>query len=485
VRSRLSWKLTATYLLVTILCMAPLGLYLAYSVGQDELLRSHQDLVIRLNAARALLQDAIGHGRTLADSAPIAGELASPGGMTVAVRDIRGRLLWEGSGNPQGTISASRAARDIRRNPGCRVCHQELLDTQELTGTRAIRGPNGSVVGTVRISLPMSIVKGSAWRLRRIILLAVLASICLACFIGARLASGIAQPIALMSAMARRISAGDFSHRVPVPSADEVGELAASLNAMAQRIEEMTAARKAFVADVSHELRTPVASIRALVEALLAGARNDPEEAAEFLSLLESESDRLSNLVRDLLDIAALEARPGRAKAEPVAVADAVRRVCGQLAHQADRAGVRLCMDVPDGLYAMADPPQLERAVANLLDNAVKYTPEGGLVSVNVHRSGNQVLICVADTGMGIPPSEVPRIFERFYRVDKARSRTVGGTGLGLAIVKEIMEANGGAVTVDSHPGRGSQFTLIFPAATAARELPPGTATDPVAAGHK
>jgi signal transduction histidine kinase len=224
--------------------------------------------------------------------------------------------------------------------------------------------------------------------------------------------------------------------------------------------------RKEFVANVSHVVRTPLAVIRGYVETLREGAGEDPAKDREFLEIIERHAGQLSNLVENLLDLSRLESPQGMARKRPVDLGSLVTRVAELHRAPAERKGQRLEAKVEGALPAVSgDPDYLERAVANLVDNALKYTPEKGTIRVAARRSGERVLVEVADDGIGIPAADLPRIWERFYRVDKSRSRSMGGTGLGLAIVKHIAQAHGGSVDVTSAPGRGSTFRLLLPAA--------------------
>jgi two-component system phosphate regulon sensor histidine kinase PhoR len=229
----------------------------------------------------------------------------------------------------------------------------------------------------------------------------------------------------------------------------------------AVRYEEL---RKEFVANVSHELRTPLTAIQGYVETLQDGALRDLERAPAFLDTIAKHTRQLANLVADLLEISRLEGRAELPRRVPVDLARAVRNVLDLLGPAAQRKRQTLVANLPEGLPAVAgDPDYIERAVSNLVDNAVKYTPEGGSIRVSAARRGDRVVIEVADTGIGIPASDLPRVFERFYRVDKSRSRDMGGTGLGLSIVKHIVQAHGGTVEAESEPGKGSVFRLCLP----------------------
>jgi len=233
------------------------------------------------------------------------------------------------------------------------------------------------------------------------------------------------------------------------------------------RLRQLENVRRDFVANVSHELRTPVTSIRGFVETLLDGALEKPEDARHFLDIIATQTDRLRAIIDDLLELSRIEEEAERAEIElglgsVKDVLEAAVQVCRV---KADEKQMRIELDCDEQLTAVINPPLLEQAVINLIDNAVKYSPAGGIVWVEAVRHDDELEIQVRDAGCGIPSQHLPRIFERFYRVDKARSRKLGGTGLGLAIVKHIAQAHGGRATVQSTPGKGSTFAIHFPAA--------------------
>ena len=225
--------------------------------------------------------------------------------------------------------------------------------------------------------------------------------------------------------------------------------------------------RRDFVANASHELRTPIANIRATAETLL-HAPDDAQLIGRFLPPLISEAERISRLISDLLDLARAEAEEPRPRV-PVALKETVQNVVDSLRDKAGRRGVEIDWH-PNGVAPIVngDAAALEQVAFNLLDNALSYTPQGGKVALSLRNgraeeSGALATLEVADTGIGIPEAELPRVFERFYRVDKARSRSEGGTGLGLAIVKHIVENHGGHVEVESVEGRGTTFRVELP----------------------
>lgn len=223
-------------------------------------------------------------------------------------------------------------------------------------------------------------------------------------------------------------------------------------------------ARTDFVANVAHELRTPLTSVSGYLEALLDGAKDDPAQRDDFLHVMKRHADRLNALVGDLLQLSQIESGVYRWRRDPVDLVALSRRSVALIAPVAAKKSVAVvCRSTEPTNVLLGDGEKLTQVLLNLLDNAVKYTPENGAVEVAVGRDEAGFVLRVADTGVGIPASDLQRIFERFYRVDRARSRDLGGTGLGLSIVKHIVEAHRGRVSVESHVGRGSTFTVRLP----------------------
>jgi two-component system phosphate regulon sensor histidine kinase PhoR len=232
--------------------------------------------------------------------------------------------------------------------------------------------------------------------------------------------------------------------------------------------------RKDFVANVSHELRTPLTSIKGYVEALLDGAKDDPETSSQFLNIILKQSDRLNLILEDLLQLSKIESGQVQFKREPLHIQGVIERTLAMIKPLADKKGHRLVSFVENHLPAvLGDEDRLIQILSNLLENAVKYTPEKGTITVVAHPAlddavqpamATAVELSVTDTGMGIPELDRPRVFERFYRVDKARSRELGGTGLGLAIVRHLAEGLGGRVWVEANTPTGSRFVIRLPA---------------------
>ncbi len=221
--------------------------------------------------------------------------------------------------------------------------------------------------------------------------------------------------------------------------------------------------RRDFVANVSHELRTPLASVRAMAETILLRSKKDARLAEEYAGKIMTEIDRLTALASDLLDLAQVEAGRRLMRMETYRFVDALALIQAKYQPLAERKAIVLRIDTTEELCVTADQDAMQQMLTNLVDNALKYTPEGGTVSIVAYAEEGRTIIRVTDSGIGIPQADQAHIFERFYRVDKARTRVSGGTGLGLAIVKHLVEAHGGKISVESTPGQGSAFTVALP----------------------
>lgn len=253
------------------------------------------------------------------------------------------------------------------------------------------------------------------------------------------------------------------------------GERGAALVLVAQDVTEMRrleGMRREFVANVSHELKTPLTSIKGLVETLLHGALEDPANNRRFVSLIDADAARLGRLIDDLLELSQIESKAVPLVLQPVALRPFFEGLLPLFAHPLRERHITLDLAVPaDAPAVKGDPERLRQVFVNLLDNAVKFNRTGGRVKVSASAAGAAVQVAVTDTGAGIPEADLPRIFERFYRVDKARSRALGGTGLGLSIVKHLAELHHGSVEVRSRVGEGSTFIVTLPAWPASSQI--------------
>ena len=439
------------------------------------------------------------------------------------------------------------------------------------------------VIGVIRLALPLEQVHRILGTTRQTIIFSLLFALALAFVIGSLLSRSIIKPLNRIIYVSRKFAQGDFNHQLYQNSRDEIGELALTLNAMAEDIQnkirevelqnqqlqtifqsmvegiilvdkslaivtvnapierifgvpgqdikgrlflevipnndiadifsqvlksgelltkelsivwpvnrifqlnaspifqkkevngcllvmhDVTEIRKLervrsdFVANVSHELKTPLTSIKGFVETLIEGALEDKENARHFLQIIQEHTDRLNNLINDLLDLSYLESKGIKLENQSFILNDLVDKVLGGFRVQIQKRSLGVNSEIPAGISLEADRAKIEQVLTNLVDNAIKFNREKGSIRIYSQEQNGKIKVIIEDSGLGIPPKDLPRIFERFYRVDKARSREMGGTGLGLAIVKHIVELHGGTAGVESNEGLGSKFWFILP----------------------
>ncbi|HZS78975.1 MAG TPA: ATP-binding protein [Ktedonobacteraceae bacterium] len=293
-------------------------------------------------------------------------------------------------------------------------------------------------------------------------------------FLGSYWLAGFAfTPIKKMTNTVRCIEAGDLHERVPVPKArDELQTLAVTFNSMIAQLEKSFARQRRFVADAAHELRTPVAAIRSMTDIML--ERETPVEREEYMTVLRdinAEAERLGRLINDLLVLARSDENEVAFEHEPVRLDQLARDVITTMEILATEKGIQLKVQADEPATVMGDEVRLIQVIMNLMDNAINYTNDGGTIRVTVKAEEENARLMVSDTGTGIAPEHLPHIFERFYRVDPARSRAAGGTGLGLAIVDWIVRAHQGSIAVESQVGKGTTFTVILPLAKSGIEI--------------
>jgi len=278
-------------------------------------------------------------------------------------------------------------------------------------------------------------------------------------------------PIQKLTRAAERVAEGDFSPHIDGNASDEIGELAHTFNNMAEQLkatvaqlEQAAERQKEFVANVSHELRTPLTSVRSYAETILETPGLEAPVREDLLRVVVDESDRMTQIVQDLLTLAQLDSRRRSQPMETFALEHAVERTLRSLALTAKEKDIQIHTHFPDDMPSMTGyRPGVEQIVLNIVSNAVKYTPRGGEVSLTAAVEKANVTLAVKDNGPGIPEADMPRIFERFYRVEKGRSRETGGTGLGLGLAREMAREAGGDLTLESVFGEGTTVVITLP----------------------
>jgi two-component system phosphate regulon sensor histidine kinase PhoR len=340
----------------------------------------------------------------------------------------------------------------------------------------AVRVADASAV--IRIAVPLSEIDRQVSQIRRKLLASTALAFLPAVLIAAILARFISRRLARIMAHAGELARGNFRARLAKTDSSEFGQLSRTLNETAENLqqtvsqlqhehaelEKLERVRKDFVINVSHELRTPLASIQGYTETLIDGALSDPDHNMRFLGIIRHNAERLARLTEDLLTLSRIEQKRKKFEFEAHLANSLIHDAVEMVRPIAGKNDIGLQEEpTAEDAVVWCDSEAVSQVLSNLLDNAIKYTPAGGQITVGAHPAAGTVEFFVRDTGIGIPEEDLPRLFERFYRVDKARSRELGGTGLGLSIVKHLVAAHNGAMRVESAVGRGSTFFFTLP----------------------
>jgi signal transduction histidine kinase len=314
-----------------------------------------------------------------------------------------------------------------------------------------------------------------------LLIVLLLFSAVISLFFAVFLAQSMVSRLRELLAVSKKVAEGDLTARIVMSSGDEIGKLGAEFNSMVEQLQvgqeqraRLEASRRDLIAAVSHDLRTPLASMRAMVEALNDGVVSDPETVSRYLHTIQGETQHLTSLIDDLFELSQIDAGALRLHLEPTSIEDLVSDALESMKAQADKKKVRLHGQV-EGVPPRVplDATRMQRVLYNLIQNAIRHTPSDGTVTLTVRGAPEGVELTVADSGEGIPASDLPHVFDRFYRGERARTRDKGepgaGAGLGLAIARGIVEAHGGTISAASQPGAGAAFSVMLPAGAVGR----------------
>ncbi len=458
------WRLLATYLVVILLALSFLGVHLARDSESRYLEQVQTGLLAQGRLIAVHVRAAVASRNPQRTQAEFLGT-QYPGNPSVLIVDRAQEVMVAYVRDPAASIE-----KPLRRE-GLSLA----LQGQESSGSTAVAGlpvvyaavpirSGDQIVGAAYLALPLVELADQLRHIRLFIGWTILGTLLWAALVSVLLAQRIAGPIQEMRTATMRMAAGQLTERVPARTADELGDLARSLNYMAAELERLDATRREFVADASHELRTPVANLAVAVEALRASVPASSAETTALLDAVEREVERLRTLVGNLLDLSSVESGRLQLHLVPTDIAQVTGQVVESFRARAARQRVSLEQRGPaSGLSAHADPDRTAQVLSNLLDNALKFTPEGGRVIIGVSQQRSAIALRVEDTGPGIPADDLPHIFDRFFKTDRSRSGQKGA-GLGLAIARGLVVAQGGEITVENRPEGGARFVVTIPA---------------------
>lgn len=273
----------------------------------------------------------------------------------------------------------------------------------------------------------------------------------------------VLKPLDDFSEAIMKISEGDLDHKIKIETNDEFNDLADTFNSMTYKLKEADSQRKDFIAYVSHELRTPLSTIKLLSEMIFHDEKMEMDVCREFMSDISSEADRLTSIVNDLLTLMELEISEIKIDSEMANLKAIAEKIYSNMKHLALDKEIEFKLTVDEELEFRFDPDRIKQTLINIVSNAIKYTDKGGTVELKLYSDRDSVVVEIMDNGIGIPEENLPHIFDRFYRVDKARARATGGSGLGLSIANQIVSLHGGTIDVESEMGKGSKFKIRLP----------------------
>jgi signal transduction histidine kinase len=463
-------RLLVSYLLLIALAMGLLCPFLLYQFRRFYLEWNTSSLQARALAISDTVDDRLAHPGGHEELEQVTRLFRRQDRVIVRILDARARVL--ASTDPADHKGDSMLAWDgVRRGLAGQInsgrAYTGRPATERLYVIVPVRQENRTL-GLVRVSLRLEDFN-AAYRRMESVFLGALAITFLACSATSLLLSrGLGLPIRHMSGMAMRIGAGHLHERVAIRGPRELQQLGAALNAMADRLAEQERIRRDFLQNASHELRTPLSNLRVALETLIETPPVQAGMAQRMLHGALGEIDRLSLLVRDLLDLARIQSEAGiaadsREEYREFSCRALLHPLVAAVAPRLQARRLELEVTVPPDVRVVGDEPRLAQALMNLLDNAIRCSPEGSRLRLSARRRGDFVEIALADSGPGIPAADLPYIFDRFYTVNKARSRESSGTGLGLAITRSILERHGGTVEAVGRPEGGTTFVLRLP----------------------
>ncbi len=474
---KLRTKIGLTYLAPTVIAIALVSLFSSWQVNNfldrrtANSLNAHVEMLAGLFGRGFLVVDSAGtHDvalRDLARTLDIRLTVIRKDGAVLfdsdVPRDSLGRL--ENHGTRPEVLRARGGGIGTDKRKSASVKQEFLYSAKMLPGSL----PAGLDSGYVRGALNVTEIRTLDAQVQTIVWVIGLLTIAAIATVSYGVSRRITSPILSIASTAKAIKEGDVRQRVPEVSKDEIGDLGKAINDMAEklgsditRLKKLERIRSEFLANVSHELRTPIFSIQGFLETLLDGAVDDPTVNRDFLDKAHRHAGRLNTLLNDLIEIARIESGEMKMSFRYFSIGEFLQGVVDEMRGQAEKKNLSLSMlpGIRPDEQVYGDRDRLKQVMVNLIDNAIKYTEPGGSIFCSVDIAGDRTVVHVRDTGCGIAPVHLPRIFERFYRVDRDRSREVGGTGLGLAIVKHIVEAHGGTISVESTVGKGSSFSF-------------------------
>jgi two-component system phosphate regulon sensor histidine kinase PhoR len=472
-------QITLTYILISLVVLSLLSVLLSYEIERYYFDRLLSSLQTETSVLAALVQEGARRRASRAEAQKDLNVFASAARMRITLIDSSGVVIYDSSVPDSLLHSLDNhsqrleivEARQVGTGSNVRTSatvHEDLVYVARKVDLWISASSAFPHLQFVRVSVGLGDVKRVMYEIRFKIVVAAIAVLAVVLLVSQFVARRMAKPLVEIGEMVKEIKAGNLDQKLPVRSQDELGRLAELINELTdklktdiEQLQKLERVRSEFLANVSHELRTPIFSLKGFLETLQEGAINDPAVNKKFVEKAYHHANRLDSLLSDLIEISRIESGDMKMSFRYFDVVSFLRQIVGDFSDNAAKKQQRLLLDAPEGeALVLGDKDRLRLAIGNIIDNAIKYSPESTTIIARLTEQNHSVTISVSDNGPGIEAEHLPRVFERFYRVDKTRSREVGGTGLGLAIVKHIVEAHNSKVSVTSEVGKGTTFSF-------------------------
>lgn len=459
------WKLISTYLLLILFFVVILNIFIASTLEETYVRNKKVSLLSEANIIGNSVKYFIEIPTQNYSFALMSSQIINYGetlNSRVLILDKSGRVLKDSNQVIEGKL----LKHDEIKSALSGDTTVEVHEFEEFGKVMYLAVPirlDNKVVGVTFISTSLNDIKSDIKEVKDLINLISLIGLVFISFIGFGFADYLSKPINRMIKAINKMSQGDFSQKIEMHSNDEFGLLSNAFNSMSIKLGEVDSQRKDFVANVSHELRTPLSSIKLLSNSLIQDESAGIEIYKEFMTDIDGEVERLNNIITDLLLLVDLDKKKLSVELKPTYLNFLVGKIIKQLRPLAEEKEMSITFIEKDKLQLKLDSNKIQQAIINILHNAIKYTQEKGSITVELYKDNESAAIKIEDNGCGIPEDEIEFIFERFYRVDKARSRQTGGTGLGLPIAKQIIVLHQGHISVKSTVGKGTTFTILLP----------------------
>jgi two-component system phosphate regulon sensor histidine kinase PhoR len=472
-------QIALTFIIISVLVVALLGVLLSYEIEKYYFDRLLASLRTETKVIAALLQESVRRGESLGNMEKDLAAFASAAQMRITLIDSSGVVVYDSS-VPDSLLQSLEnhsqrpeitEARQTGTGANVRFGKSILQDLVYVA--RKVESPRASAAAFpslqfVRVSVALTEVNRIMYEIRFKIVIVSIVILVVVLIVSQIVSKRLTKPLTEIAEMVKEIKAGNLDQKLPVRSNDEIGRLAELINEMTdklkadiEQLKRLERVRSEFLGNVSHELRTPIFSLKGFIETLLEGAVDDPAVNRRFLEKAYHHANRLDTLLSDLIEISRIESGEMKMSFRYVDAVSILKNLIADFSDSAAKRKQSLLVEVPDReVLVLGDKDRLRQALGNIVDNAIKYSPEGAATTVHLTEAERSTTISISDAGPGIEDEHLPRIFERFYRVDKTRSREVGGTGLGLAIAKHIVEAHSSQISVTSEMGKGTIFSF-------------------------